>query len=115
MKNEFKAPHVVNLSIPDKATLHAAYMPWVKQGGLFFASRGQHRFHEQVLLSLDLMNGAEKLTVTGQVVWITPRGASGKRAAGIGVQFSAEDEGNARTKIETLLAGVDSNRRTHTM
>lgn len=115
MKNEFKAPHVVNLSIPDKGTLHAAYMPWVKHGGLFFASRAQHRLHEQVLLSLDLMNGAEKLTVTGQVVWITPRGSSGKRAAGIGVQFAAEDEGNTQAKIETLLAGIDTSRRTHTM
>lgn len=115
MKNEFQAPHVVNLSIPDKGTLYAAYMPWLKQGGLFFASRGKHRLHEDVLLSLDLMGGAEKLTVAGRVIWITPRGSSGKRSSGIGVQFAAEDNGETQKKIETFLAGMDTSRRTHTM
>lgn len=115
MKNEFQAPHVVNLSIPDKATLHAAYMPWLKRGGLFFASRGQHQLREEVLLSLTLLDGAQKLTVTGQVAWISPRGSSGKRAAGIGVHFSEEDAGESQTKIETLLAGMDTRARTHTM
>ena len=114
MKNEFQAPHVVNLSIPDKNTLYAAYMPWLKHGGLFFASRADHKLHQEVLLSIDLLNGNEKFTVTGQVVWITPRGA-GKRAAGIGVQFASKDEGVVRNKIDAILAGVDTSRRTHTM
>lgn len=115
MKNEFKAPHVVNLSIPDKQTLHAAYMPWLKQGGLFFASRAKHRLHEQVLLSLDLLKGSEKITVSAEVVWVTPRGSSGKRTPGIGVRFADEDGGETQKKIETLLAGLNVATRTHTM
>jgi type IV pilus assembly protein PilZ len=48
-------------------------------------------------------------------VWITPAGAQGNRAAGVGIQFSDED-GVARTKIEAILGGVlKSSRPTHTM
>ena len=114
MKNEFQAPHVVNLSIPDKATLYASYMPWLNRGGLFFATKGKHRLRDEVLLSLVLM-GNEKLTISGQVVWITSRGSSGKRAAGIGVQFADEDGGKVQSKIETLIAGMEAKSRTHTM
>ena len=30
----------------------------------------------------------EKIPVAGKVIWMTPKGAQGKRTAGIGVQFS---------------------------
>ena len=44
-----------------------------------------------------------------------PGGNSMNRAAGIGVQFNAEDE-MAKNKIETYLAGaLSSDRQTHTM
>ena len=40
----------------------------------------------------------------------------GYRATGIGVQFSDEDNGVARNKIETYLAGaLESEHSTHTM
>jgi type IV pilus assembly protein PilZ len=64
---------------------------------------------------LNLMEEVEKIPVAGKVVWITPKGAQGNRAAGIGVQFSEQDE-TARSKIETYLAGsLSSDRPTHTM
>ena len=50
------------------------------------------------------------------VFWITPAGAQGARIAGIGVQFSNQDNGAVRNKIETYLAGaLKSDRQTHTM
>jgi len=49
------------------------------------------------------------------VVWLTPRGAQGKRQQGIGVQFSTQDGGETQKKIETYLAGVAVDRPTHTM
>jgi type IV pilus assembly protein PilZ len=65
---------------------------------------------------ITLMDEAEKLPVAGKVVWITPRGAEGNRATGIGVQFSDQDQGAARNKIENYLAGMLSgDRATHTM
>ena len=50
------------------------------------------------------------------MVWITPKGAEGNRATGIGVQFSDQDNGAARNKIENYLAGMlATDRSTHTM
>lgn len=46
---------------------------------------------------------------------MTPRGAQGNRATGIGVQFSKKNE-LAKDKIETYLAGaLNSEKPTHTM
>ena len=93
---------ILTLTIKDKAVLYAAYMPYIRQG-------------DEVFLLLNLMDEPEKIPVAGKVVWITPRGAQGNRAAGIGVQFNGEDE-TARTKIESYLAGsLSSDRPTHTM
>ena len=65
---------------------------------------------------LTLMDESERIPVAGRIIWITPIGAEGNRAAGIGVQFSAQDNGMARKKIETYLAGtLSTNRPTHTM
>ena len=64
---------------------------------------------------LNLMDEAEKLPVAGKVVWITPKGAQGNRAAGIGVQFNADSD-MANKKIENYLAGtITSDRPTHTL
>ena len=65
---------------------------------------------------LNLMGENEKIPVAGTVIWMTPKGAQGKRTAGIGVQFSEQDGGKTRAKIETHLAGaLKSDRVTHTM
>jgi type IV pilus assembly protein PilZ len=65
---------------------------------------------------LTLMDEAERLPVAGKIIWITPVGAEGNRAAGIGVQFSDQDGGAARNKIEGYLAGaLKSDRPTHTL
>ena len=57
----------------------------------------------------------EKIPVAGKVTWITPKGAQGNRAAGVGVQFNDGDN-TARSRIETHLAGaLKSDRPTHTM
>ena len=55
-------------------------------------------------------------SVSGRVVWITPADAQGKRAQGVGVQFSADEAGrSAKKKIEGLLAGMlDGTKLTHT-
>ena len=43
-------------------------------------------------------------------------GTQSNKAAGIGVQFSAQDNGTTRNKIEGFLAGaLQADRPTHTM
>ena len=106
---------ILTLTIKDKAVLYAAYMPYIRQGGLFIPTQKQYQLGDEAFLLLNLMDEPEKIPVAGKVIWITPKGAQGNRAAGIGVQFDGEDE-TARTKIESYLAGsLSSDRPTHTM
>ena len=109
-------PTVLSLTIKDKNALYAAYMPFLKGGGLFIPSNRQYEIGEEVFMLLTLLTEKEKLPVAGTVVWTTPVGAQGNRAAGIGIQFDDKDNGVARSKIEALLGGaLQSDRPTHTM
>ena len=106
---------ILSLTIKDKAVLYAAYMPFVKNGGLFVPTNKQYAIGDEVFLLLNLMDEDEKIPVAGRIVWITPKGAQGNRAAGIGVQFNDQDD-TAKKKIENYLAGaLQSDRPTHTM
>ena len=106
---------ILSLTIKDKAVLYAAYMPFIENGGLFIPTNKSYSLGDEVFMLLTLMDEPEKIPVAGKVVWITPKGAQGNRAAGIGVQFSAEDD-SANSKIENYLAGsLESDRPTHTM
>ena len=106
---------ILSLTIKDKSVLYAAYMPFVKHGGLFIPTNKSYHPGDEVFMLLNLMEEPEKIPVAGKVIWVTPKGAQGNRAAGIGVQFSDQDN-TARSKIETYLAGaLQSDRPTHTM
>jgi type IV pilus assembly protein PilZ len=107
---------ILSLTIKDKNALYAAYMQFVKNGGLFIPTSKQYKLGDEVFMLLTLMDEVERLPVAGKIIWITPVGAEGNRAAGIGVQFSDQDGGAARNKIEGYLAGaLKSNRPTHTL
>ena len=109
-------PGMLSLSIKDKASLYAAYMPYVKNGGLFIPTTKKYSLGDEVFMLLTLMEDKERLPVAGKIIWITPQGAQGNRSAGVGVQFSFQDKGATRNKIETHLAGaMNSDRITHTM
>ncbi|PDH36149.1 MAG: pilus assembly protein PilZ [Halieaceae bacterium MED-G27] len=114
MNNEVKQG-VLSLTIKDRAVLYAAYMPFIQNGGLFVPTNKQYALGDEVFILLSLIDEAEKIPITGQVVWITPKGAQGNRQAGIGVQFSEQDFA-AATKIEEHLGtALSSDRPTHTM
>jgi len=106
---------ILSLKIQDKSVLYAAYMPFVKNGGLFISTDKAYNLGDEVFLLLNLMDEPDKVPVAGKVVWITPGGAQGNRTPGIGVQFSDKDN-IAQSKIETYLAGsLESSRPTHTL
>lgn len=110
-------PGVLSLSIKEKSALYAAYMPYLKQGGIFIPTSKAYRLGDEVFMLLTLMNDPNKLPVAGKVVWITGSGSQGNKTQGIGVQF-ADNEGGvaARNRIEGLLGGsMKSSRPTHTM
>jgi type IV pilus assembly protein PilZ len=106
---------ILSLTIKDKAVLYAAYMPFLEHGGLFIPTNKPYHIGDEVFMLLNLMDESEKIPVAGRVVWVTPKRAQGNRAAGIGVQFNAQDD-TANKKIEAYLAGsLESDRPTHTM
>jgi type IV pilus assembly protein PilZ len=106
---------ILSLTIKDKAVLYAAFMPFIKNGGLFIPTNKKYKLGAEVFILLSLMDEPEKLPIAGKVVWITPKGAQGSRAAGIGIQFNNEDD-TVLKKIETYLAGaLDSDRPTYTL
>jgi len=109
-------PGVLSLAIKEKAALYAAYMPFIKGGGLFIPTNKTYKMGEEVFMLLSLLDDPNKLKVVGNVAWITPV-TQGGRPQGIGVQFNPQDGGTeARNKIEALLGGVlKSSRPTHTM
>ena len=109
-------PGVLSLAIKEKNALYAAYMPYVKGGGLFIPTNKAFKVGEEVFMLLSLVDDPVKLKVVGKVVWLTPA-PQANRPQGIGVQFSEKDGGlEVRNKIESLLGGaLKSNRATHTM
>lgn len=110
-------PGVLSLSIKEKSALFAAYMPFLKGGGIFIPTTKQYKLGDEVFMLLTLMEDPNKIPVAGKVVWITPAGAHGGKTQGIGVQFDKNDSGiAARNKVEGLLGGsLKSTRQTHTM
>ena len=107
---------ILSLAIKDKASLYTAYMPYLRNGGVFVPTPKRYFLGADVFVLLTLPESSERLPVAGKVVWVTPPGAQGNRAPGIGVQFGDTAEGEAaRAKIEALLAGHAATKPTHTM
>ncbi len=110
-------PSVLSLNINSKSALYAAYMPFIKRGGLFIPTTRHYVLGDEIFMLLTLMDEPAKLPIAGTVVWVTPAGAQGNRNQGIGVQFSGDESGQAaRSKIEAILGGhLSSARPTHTI
>ena len=106
----------LSLSIKDKSSLYASYMPFLENGGIFIPSEQTFELGEEVFMLVNLVDDNEKIPLSGKIVWITPKGAQNNKTAGVGVQFNSLDKGATRDKIEKLLAGaLSSDRKNHTM
>ena len=116
IKEANNKPGVLSLAIKEKSALYAAYMPYIKGGGLFIPTNKSFKIGEEVFMLLSLVDDPMKLKVVGKVVWITPV-TQANRPQGIGVQFSEKDGGiEVKNKIEAILGGaLKANRATHTM
>ena len=105
----------LTLTITDQSALHAAYMSFLRQGGLFVPTSATYQLGDHVVILLSLLDEPEAVTVSGRVVWITPKGAQGHRETGIGVEFSQQDAAISH-QIENYLGGsLASSRQTHTL
>jgi type IV pilus assembly protein PilZ len=109
-------PAVLSLAIKEKAALYAAYMPYLKNGGIFVPTNRPYKLGDEVYLILTLMDDPTKYPIAGRVVWISPAGGTA-RTPGIGVHFPSDETGiAARKRIEEALgAALKSGRQTHTI
>jgi len=110
-------PSVLSLAIKEKAALYAAYMPFLKCGGIFVPTSKPYKIGDEIYLILSLMDDPNKYPIAGKVAWITPAGANNNKAQGIGVHFPSDEAGQrARQRIEEILgAALRSSRATHTL
>ena len=110
-------PSVLSLAIKEKAALFAAYMPYLKNGGIFVPTNKNYRLGEEIYLILTLLDDPAKYTIAGKVAWITPAGAGNNKTQGIGVHFPDDESGKRiRLRVEEALgAALRSSRPTHTI
>lgn len=110
-------PTVLSLAIKEKAALYAAYMPFLKHGGLFVPTSKPYKLGDELYLILSLMDDPNKYPIAGKVAWITPAGANHNKAQGVGLHFPADESGQrVRLRIEEILgAALRSSRATHTL
>jgi len=110
-------PSVLSLAIKEKAALYAAYMPFLKHGGMFVPTTKPYKIGDEIYLILALMDDPNKYPIAGKVAWITPAGANNNKAQGIGVHFPGDESGQrAKQRIEEILgAALRSSRATHTL
>ncbi len=108
------ASKILSVDFPDKAALYAAYMPFVKNGGLFVRTRESFEMGEELFVIMTMMGEPQKYQLAGRVIWVTPPGA--QSACGVGLQFHLDTPKELRQKLETYLAGSEgADRRTDTM
>ena len=122
MNDSFKRPaparpSVLSLNISSKSALYAAYMPFIKNGGIFVPTTRDYKLGDEIFMLLQLMDDPTKHPVAGNIAWITPAGAQGNKTQGIGVKFAGDEAGQVlRNRIEQILAGhLGSSRPTHTI
>lgn len=110
-------PSVLSLAIKEKAALYSAYMPFLKNGGIFVPTNKSYRLGEEIYLILTLLDDPNKYPIAGKVAWVTPAGAGNNKSQGIGVHFPLDESGSRiKLRVEELLgAAIKSSRATHTL
>lgn len=90
-------------SIKDKNTLLAAYMPYVKNGGIFLKGVSL-AMGTPVGLLIDLPGDSIKFGLDGKVVWVNASGGN----LGVGVQFTESPAlQQMKIRMDQLLAGIE--------
>lgn len=95
---------IIQVNIPDKATLQSSYMPFVQGGGLFVPARQAVKMGQEVFVLATLPDQAQKIPLTGKVIWISYKQAHFK-PQGFAIQLMGEKGLYYKNEAEKLLAG----------
>lgn len=94
---------VLNCAINDSLELNLAFMPFIRDGGLFIGTMEQFDLGDHVKINLTLPGKKEVLEIEGKVVWITPQNALHHVLPGVGVQFIGKNAQTVRAQVEASL------------
>jgi len=106
---------ILSLAIRNKAVLQTAYMPFIRNGGLFVPTADAYQLGDEVFVLLTLPGESNRVPLAGKVVWITPPGVEGPRVAGIGIQFNESDNPLKAIIGAWLGDGCQPEQETHTL
>ena len=109
-----KAPAFYSLVLEDSNAIARAWIPFLAPGGLWVLARREHTLGEEVVLLVQLPDGAT-CSVAGRVAWIGAenRAQGGRRETGIALEGSEgtlladrirEHAGSANAPAQALLA-----------
>ena len=98
-------PGLLTLTIKDKSALYLAYMPFIKNGGLFIPTNSSYKLGDEVFMLLNVMGEEEKIPVAGRVSmdYLAVNFGDLNPAAGDEVTLIGEENGN-RITVEDLAA-----------
>ncbi|OGT44009.1 MAG: hypothetical protein A3F13_04605 [Gammaproteobacteria bacterium RIFCSPHIGHO2_12_FULL_40_19] len=96
--------------------LNNAYMPFVRDGGIFIPTENEFHLGNLVSATITLPENQQTFVFTGEVIWITPKSTqSDLHSPGIGIQCIG-DEGVAFQKaVQALLADNKEDSNSDTM
>ena len=95
---------LIQVNIPDRATLQASYMPFIQGGGLFVPSKNPIKMGEEVFVLAGLPEQTQKVPLTGKVVWISHKQTMAK-PQGFAIQLTGEKGIYYKNEAEKMLAG----------
>lgn len=97
-----------NVNFENKEALLNAYMPNLKNGGLFIQTDLKIALQTKVMIIMSLPEEKSKRTAQGKVVWLSPKNAQYALPQGIGIEFDDNAiNKNLRSDIEKKLAGMN--------
>ena len=62
-------PGLLTLTVKDKSALYLAYMPFIKNGGLFIPTSRNYHLGDQVYMLLSLMDDPAKIPMKWDEYW----------------------------------------------
>jgi len=105
----------LNVEFYSERDLYLAFMPFLKEGGLFVRTPRQYDLGDEVELNILLPDALEESIVHGEVCWLTPVGAQNGTPPGVGITFIKDPE-KIRHQIEQILSRhLNSSESTLTM
>jgi type IV pilus assembly protein PilZ len=102
-------PHILWVSVQNRHALHGAYMPFIRQCGLFIPTYDHYSLGDELFIVLDLFGEAEPLPVSAKVVWINPFDVADERIPGVGVKVNSRNVDLVAQKIASYLQGAPQN------